>query len=173
MSGFTKVKLSLTCSNCSKIFKNPIELPCEHLVCKEHLMEMVKQNRIKCAECKQEFEVKGNELKSAEFVKKLINSQIYLSDEEIVLKKKIEDSIKFFFGIYELFTLNKNYLDSECQDHFQELKRQLDMHREKIKEKVDDIYMDMIEKTKEFEVSNLRSILSSASLIKNPQLKMN
>ena len=61
----SKVKLVLTCSNCSKIFKNPIELPCKHSIFDEHLIEMeaVKRNRIKCAKCKQEFQVKENEFK--------------------------------------------------------------------------------------------------------------
>ena len=60
-----KLKLSLTCSNCSKMFKNPIELPCKHIMCEEHLIEKeaIKQNRIKCFNCKQEFDVKGNEFR--------------------------------------------------------------------------------------------------------------
>jgi hypothetical protein len=57
-----KLKSTLTCSYCSKIFKDPIELPCKHNLCKEHLAEdsVVKQNRIECVECKQEFQVKNN-----------------------------------------------------------------------------------------------------------------
>ena len=55
-------KSSLTCSYCSKIFKNPVELPCKHSVCKEHLLEkdVQKLGIIKCVECKQEFQVKMN-----------------------------------------------------------------------------------------------------------------
>ena len=45
----TRLKTSLTCSYCSKIFKDPIELPCKHNLCKGHLIEksVIKQNRIK------------------------------------------------------------------------------------------------------------------------------
>ena len=45
-----KLKTSLTCSYCSKIYKDPIELPCEDWICREHLTEqnIVQQNKIKC-----------------------------------------------------------------------------------------------------------------------------
>ena len=66
------LKLSLTCSYCSKILKCPIKLPCKDLICQEHLneKEVLKQNKIKCQECKQEFEVKGVDFKLNKFVQK-------------------------------------------------------------------------------------------------------
>jgi len=62
--------------------------------------------------------------------------------------------------MYQEFKMGKVglHLDLECHNHFQEVRRQLDMHREKLKERVDDIYMEMIEKTKEFEASHLKSL---------------
>jgi hypothetical protein len=86
-------KSILTCSFCSKIFKDPIELPCSHNLCQEHLLEkdVVKQNKIKCGDCKQEFEVKDNEFKPKLLVKKLLHKIVYLSEEEVALKNKIED----------------------------------------------------------------------------------
>ena len=95
-------KSSLTCSYCSKIFKDPIELPCKHHLCNEHLVEkdVVKQNRIKCSECKNVFQVKDNEFKAIKIIKEQIDQLAYLSDEEISLKKQIQDSIQTFFKIY-------------------------------------------------------------------------
>ena len=114
---------ALTCSYCSKIFKDPIELPCKDNLCKEHLVEkdVVKQNRIKCAECKQDFQVKDNEFESNDFVKKQIDDHVYLSDEELSLKKQIEDSIRTFFQMDEQFTLNKTRIDLDVHEHFQEI----------------------------------------------------
>jgi hypothetical protein len=105
-------KSSLTCSYCSKILKNPIELPCKHTLCNEHLTEknISKQNRIDCGECKQDFEVKTNEFKSKLLVKHLLAKFFYLSEEEITIKKQIEDSIRKFFQMYEEFYLNKTSL---------------------------------------------------------------
>ena len=82
-------KATLTCSNCSKIFKDPIELPCKHNVCSEHLVEkdVVKQNRIKCAKCTNTFQVKDNDFKAIDLIKEQIEQLVYLSGEEFTLKK--------------------------------------------------------------------------------------
>jgi len=130
-------KSSLTCSFCSKIFQDPIELPCSHSLCKQHLAEtnVLKQNKIKCIECKQDFQVKDSELKLNNFLKKLLDDHDYLSDEEFSLKKKIQDSIRQFFQMHEQFTLNRTRIDLDVHNHFQEIRFQLDEHREKLKQK--------------------------------------
>jgi hypothetical protein len=122
-------KSTLTCSYCSRIFKDPIELPCSHHLCKEHLVEK-KENRIKCGECKQDFQVKDNEFKSNNFLKKLLDDHVYFSDKEVSLKKQIEDSIRTFFQMYEQFILNKTRIDLNVHEHFQQIRFILDEHRE-------------------------------------------
>ena len=126
-------KSCFMCSYCSKIYKDPVELPCEDLICKEHLTEkeVLKQNKIKCQVCKQVFEVKDNQFKSNKLVQKKINEQFYLSNEEKALKQKIEESIKIFYSMYEDSNLSKTQLDLDCHEHFQEIRFHLDMHREK------------------------------------------
>ena len=155
-----KLKSGYVCSYCSKIYKEPIELPCEDLICKEHLNEndVVKQNKMKCLECQQQFEVKGVDFKSNKFAQRKINDRIYLSDVEISLKEKIEESIKVFYKMYDEFTSSKTKLDLDCHNHFQEIRLQLDLHREKLEEKIDEIYMEMIEETKEFEDKYLKNL---------------
>ena len=155
-----KLKSTLTCSYCSKLFKDPIELPCSHNLCKGHLVEksVVQHNKIKCGDCKKDFKVKDNEFKTNNFVKKLLDEHICFSDEEISLKKQIQDSIRTFFQVYEEFCLNKTNRDLDVHNHFQEIRRNIDLHREKLKEKIDDIYMEMIEKTKKFEAAYLKSL---------------
>jgi hypothetical protein len=154
-----RLKSTLTCSYCSKIFKDPIELPCRHNLCKEHLTGK-NENRIKCVECKQDFEVKDNDFKSNAFAKKQLDDHVYLRDEEFALKKQIEDSIRQFFQKYEQFTLNKTKLDLDVHNHFQEIRFKLDEHREELKQKIDDIYLEMIENTKKFEAAFLKSLES-------------
>ncbi len=79
----------MTCSYCSRIFSDPISLPCEDSICLEHLSDkdVVKQNKIKCKECNEEYGVQNNEFKSNEDLKKLIESKFYLSEDEIRLKQ--------------------------------------------------------------------------------------
>jgi hypothetical protein len=153
-------KSTLTCSYCSKLFQDPIELPCYHNLCKGHLgeKEVVKQNRIQCVKCKQEFQIKDNGFRSNYFIKKQLDELLFLSDEEFSLKRQIEESIQTFFQMFEQFTLNKTKLDLDVHEHFQEIRFKLDEHREELKDKIDDIYMEMIEKTKKFEATYLKSL---------------
>jgi hypothetical protein len=154
------LKSSLTCSYCSKIYKDPIELPCKHNLCNGHLVEkdVVKQNRIKCLECKKEFTVKDNDFKFNSLIKKQLDELVYLSNEELSVKQKIQDSIRQFFQMYEEFILSKTTLDLDVHEHFQEIRFKLDEHRERLKEKIDDIYMEMIDKSKKFEAAYLKSL---------------
>ena len=92
-------KSQLTCSYCSRIFKDPIQLPCGDSICRKHLSDrdILKANRIKCNRCTEEFGVKNNQFKSNEALKHSIESQSYLSDEEKSVKQKLEESIRQFF----------------------------------------------------------------------------
>ena len=85
-------KSSLTCSYCSKILKDPIELPCSHNLCKNHLLEknIVKENKIKCGECKQDFRIKNNDFK-LEFVFQL---NLNLKIKDLVFFKPIAKALK-------------------------------------------------------------------------------
>jgi hypothetical protein len=161
-----KLKSQLTCSYCSRIFKDPILLPCNDLICREHLSErdVVKENRIKCKECNGECQVKENDLKSIKALTKLIETQSYLNEEEISLKQDLEVSIRKFFVFYEEFVQNKTQLESDVFNHFQELRFQIDEHREKLKEKIDVIALKMIDETKlceAFYLNNLKDNFSS------------
>ena len=80
------MKSDLTCLYCSKIYKDPIELPCKDNICSEYLKEnsVVKQNKIDCPKCKHEFSVKGKEFEKNKFLQKLLDEQDYLSKEEIL-----------------------------------------------------------------------------------------
>jgi hypothetical protein len=110
---------------------------------------------MKFGDCKQDFVVKGNDFNTIEILKKQLDDHVYLSDEEFALKNQIEDSIRQFFQMYEQFTLNKTNL---VHNHFQEIRFKLDEHRERLKGKINDIYMQMIEKTKTFEAAYLKSL---------------
>jgi hypothetical protein len=171
-------KFQLTCSYCSRIFKDPILLPCNDTICRQHLSEKeVKQaNKIKCKECQQECQVKGNEFKSNETIVKLIESQSHLSDEEKNLKQEIEASIRRFFEIYDQFMQNKTQLESDVYDHFQELRFQIYQHREELKKKIDDIALQMIDKVTENQDSfskNLKANYSSFDDSKSLENELN
>ena len=106
-------KSQLSCSFCSRIFKDPILLLCNDSICRQHLSgrEVVKQNKIKCKKCNEEFGVKNNEFKSNEAMSKLIDGKSYLSVDEIKLKHELKVSIKKFFESYDEFIQKKSKLE--------------------------------------------------------------
>jgi hypothetical protein len=153
-----KSKANWTCSYCSKILKDPILLPCEENICRLHLKEKdsVKQNAIKCVKCKENFPI--HDFKSNKTLKQLIEDKSYLSEQEMNLKTNLEESIRKFFGFYEKFIQNRTKLDMDVFNHFQELRFQIDEHRERLKAKIDDVALEMIEQTKKCEAEYLKEV---------------
>jgi len=167
----------LTCSFCSKIVKDPILLPCDDSICREHLKErdVVKASKIKCEKCNEEFQVNDDEFRSNKTLKNLIESQSYLSEDEMSRKQKLEESIRKFFEFYDEFTQNKTKLDSDVFDHFQELRFQIDEQREELKKRIDDISLEMIDKVKKCEeifLNNLKEKFSSIDDSKSIEIQL-
>ncbi len=164
-------KSQLTCSYCSKIFKDPILLPCEDLICRRHLSERdeVKQNKIKCKKCNEEFEAKNNEFKSNEAISKLIDSHSYLNETEMSFKRELEESLRQFFEFYEEFNQNRTKLDIDVYNHFHEMRFKIDQHREELKKRIDDIALAMIEETNKCQEKYLRDLKESFSLFDETQ----
>jgi len=125
--------------------------------------DVLNANKIKCKECNGEFRVKENEFKSNEVLTQLIESQSHLSEEEISLKQELEESIQKFFQFYDEFIQNKTNLDMDVFNHFQEMRFQIDEHREELKKKIDDIALEMIDQTKKNEALYLKNLKESFS----------
>jgi hypothetical protein len=70
----------------------------------------------------------------------------------------VEESIRKFFEYYDQYEQNKTKLQSDAFDHFQEIRFQIDEHRERLKERIDDIALAMIDQTKLYEVMYLSSL---------------
>ena len=171
-------KSQLTCSYCSRIYKDPIDLPCGDSICLEHLSDkdVLKVNRIKCKKCSEEFGVKSNDFKSNEDLKKLIEDQAHLSEGEINLKQELEVSVRKFFLLYDDFIQNKNKIESDVFVHFQEMRFQVDEQREELKNKIDEIALELIDKIKKCEESlskNLKENFSSFDETKSFEDELN
>ena len=153
-----RLKSKVTCFQCSKILNNPIELPCRDTICSNHLQEAncIKENKIKCIKCNKTFSIRdNNNFRFNQMAKLFLDEFKFLSLNEMLLKKQIEDGFKCFYQMQKELVQSKNELALQCFDHFQELRRQIDLHREELKEKIndiqlknkiDDIALDMIDK---------------------------
>jgi hypothetical protein len=152
-----RLNSNLNRSICSKIPKaDQIDIPSTDCICQEHSL---KKKKIKCQ--MSDIETKNKDFKSDELTQKELKNQIKsnLSTEDIILlKHRLEESFRVNYEIYEDFLLAKNKLDLECHNHFQEIRFQIDLHREKLKEKIDDIALEVIGQTKKYEALYLKSL---------------
>ena len=153
-------KSDFVCSFCLKILKNPINLPCFDMICENHLREanVLKKKCIECPTCKRTFNTDIHEFVPNKIVRNLLEKQIFLNEEEKSLKKSLEKSLQECFELSENYHLAKNDLDLKSHQHFSEIRFQMDLHREKLIEKIDEIYLEMIEKTKKAEATFLKNI---------------
>ena len=53
---------------------------------------------------------------------------------------------------------NKKVFTLKCFEHFQEIRRKIDLQREELKNEIDKVALAMIDRTKEFEVSFMKRL---------------
>ena len=150
------LKEDLTCLICSKIFKSPFSLPCGDTICEEHLLEpqVLKNNSIKCQSCGEVFEVKDNQtIRSNTTVQKLILKERFLSDAEKLMKKSLLESIENFSQLNEQLKESKNIFDLDRYNHFQEIRRKIEVQREELKDQIDKTALTMIDELRAMEES--------------------
>ena len=162
------LKSFLTCFNCSKIYNNPILLPCADCICEHHLKEenTLKPNQIKCSKCNKTFDLEDNTFKQINLLKEMLDNELYLTDEEKCLKHQIEFSLNEYFQIQDELIQSKKDLQSELNSHFREMMHRIDLNREEmpkiyeisIMKRLDDVALEMLEQVNLFEDFYLKFI---------------
>ena len=82
------------------------------------------------------------------FVKNMLEKEVYLSDEEKMLKNTVEELIRQLERLHADFETIQRSFEVFSDDHFSEIRRQIDLQRETLKEKIDEIALKMIDQTK-------------------------
>ena len=138
-------------------------LPCDDSICREHLSEsdVINENRIKCKECSEEFQVKCDEFRTNKTLNKQVVNQSYLSEDEMSLKHDLDESIRKLFQSYDEFNQNKTIRESLVTSQFEEIRSQIDQHRDKLKERIDAIALKIKDETKFYEAMYLKSLKES------------
>ena len=142
------IKKELTCQYCNQIYKQPITLPCGDSICKHHIEELISNNSINkfnCPLCNKEN--LNQELNPNKILEKLI--KIELHEFKInPIYETVLNNLKTEIGNLEAIVKDpENYIYEEIS----ELKRQVDLDREKIKSEIDDLADDIIEKLESYE----------------------
>jgi len=152
------IKQDLICSDCSKILDQPVILPCSDTICHAHILEprVVKQNNYKCLSCGEEFDLSESAslIRPNKCMQKLIDNERHLSEAERELKQTIESSLDALNQLCDEFCQVKLKLDQACHERMADVRRKIDLHREELKSRIDEIALEMIEQTKKFESEN-------------------
>ena len=140
----------LVCQVCSKYYLNPIILPCGNNICEEHVEKKLKSNSskiYKCDICFKEHETSENGYIINRILINMMNDNIHLSEESKQKKTLIE----------ELNNVKKD-IDSITKDpegfiytYFAKETNKIDLKRETLIEKINDISEEMIETIKQLE----------------------
>jgi hypothetical protein len=95
-----------------------------------------------------------------------LDNDIYLSNEEKSLKNALLKSCTNLDQMSHEYHESKANLNSESiKAHFDRLRRQLDERRESLHGKIDEIYFEMIERTKNCEESVLKHLANNCKAV--------
>ena len=139
---------NLRCKYCNEIYKDPVALTCGDSICKHHIEELISSstsNKFNCPLCNRE------NLNQNFCVNKLIQDLIEndLQNLEVDSKfKKVYENLKA-----EIANLEKILKDPEniIYEEIAELKRQVDLDRERLKSEIDELANDIIQQLESYE----------------------
>ena len=157
------LKQNLSCPQCTRIFRDPIVLPCGHTLCKAHLRACT---TIECLLCKREFiNLNENSFVTNIVVANLVKDENFLSSDEHHCKQSIVELFSSFEQFLDELSQSQSGFELEFFDHFQEIRRGIDIHREnahfqRFKAKIDDISLGMIDRTHGFEKRYFTSLIN-------------
>ena len=143
------IKEELTCKYCNEIYNNPITLTCGDSVCMHHLKELASASSPKflCPLCSQE------NLTQNFNVNKLVTKLLEIELHKFKLEPKYELAFKNFKA--EITNLERILKDPEnyIYEEIAELKRQVDLDRERLKSQIDELANDLIQQLEAYEAS--------------------
>ena len=166
-------KEDVTCILCKLILDEPISLPCGCIICNDHLTDTAYtfNNQIKCVQCDKQHEVLRDGFRSSKTAKKLIEQELYLSPEEKQLKQEIETQYKEFKLKFE--TKLKVY-ETTRLEYFSKQREAIQIQREKLKTRIDQLSSQLIESIDEKECQVLENLNRKYSnLLDKSQMKIN
>ena len=141
-------KEHLTCSYCNEIYKQPIALLCGDTICKQHIDELITNNstnKFTCPLCNKES--LNQNFVVNKLIQNLIESNLHKFEVDSKFKK-IYENLKTDIG-----NLEKILKDPEniIYEEINELKRQVDLDREKLKSEIDSLANGLIQQLESYE----------------------
>ena len=142
-------KEDLTCKYCNEIYKDPITFACGDSICKHHVEELSRlnnsANKFMCPICNEESS--NSNFKVNKFMQKMVENEFH----KFQIDSKYKDTLESFKNeIQKLETVLKDP-ENLIYEEISELKRQVDLDREIVKSKIDDLADGMLKKLEYYE----------------------
>ena len=158
------LKTEIMCQFCRKVYKEPVDLPCECILCSEHLFDLTKNfnnNQIQCPICKKVSYVPNDGFTLNVITQRIIDTDAYLNQEEKLLKTHFKASLAELKELFDELEIKQSEIDTIRHNHFAELQKKIELTRDSLKLKIEKISLKMIELTKKSEESFRRKALSN------------
>ena len=143
------VKEELTCEYCKDIYNEPVTLNCcGENICKQHLDELISNNssnKFTCPLCNEE-NTKQN-FSVNKLIQRLVQNELHKFEIDTEYKVVLKNLKKEIFDLETILKDPENIIYEEIS----ELKRQVDLDREQLKSKIDELADDLIDQLESFE----------------------
>jgi hypothetical protein len=150
------IRSLLTCKYCKNIYSDPIYLPCNKTMCRIHVDELRKENKIssiKCIFCKNEHEIPPNGFELNEMALGFLNSRISITKQVSELKIELDKALDEANEVTKEFEKEQKQIETFAADHFLGIKNKIDTQRDSIK-----FQLDRIAEKMKHEVDDCESI---------------
>ena len=149
-------KQSFVCNICKKIQNKPVYLPCLcNSVCQQHIDDLIEiqkkieqKESIQCEEF-HVFEVEADAFAPNTHLAKLIDKEDYLTEEEKHQKLDLVKNSLNILNSFERFKIDHDQCKITRFDHFQELRRKINLRRDELIKEITDGCKVLVEKLKE------------------------
>ena len=138
----------LTCKYYNKVYNEPITLPCGDSLCREHIKDLLsidETNTFLCPFC----DIKNSNQNF--IVSKTIQDLLDIQAHKFKIDPKIEQTFTNFKTEIRNLELILNEPENFIYEEINELKRQVDLDREKAKAEIDELADDLIQQLKTYE----------------------
>ena len=142
------MKENLTCKYCNKVYNEPITLPCGDSLCKQHINELLSiddSNTFLCPFCNKQ------NLNQNFTVSKTIQYLLDMEAHNFTIDPKYERVFTDFKTEIRNLEALLNEPENFIYEEINELKRQVDLDREKTKSEIDRLANGLIEQLETFE----------------------
>lgn len=144
------IQKAIKCSACNKVLETPVFLPCSHSICKKHVIEKNRGDKLRCAKCGFDHEIPANGFPVIEALCEIIEAKIGTIDLGSTYKEATESCAKFNGYVEEMENLVNNPT-SYTYDEISQLKSRVHLKSEQLKLKIDKETEKLLNKLKEYQ----------------------